>query len=342
MGGSPATIPAKPDFSVDALKVGLEGEQGRARLAQEMKQLGYAANAPLETFTPDVWGPSGLQTQAAQIAAINAFASKKNEQETNPSVAAIRERLPKMIEEDLSEDAWKKRMQSWAKDAGITLGVKTGLGDSTVARSALFDASTEEGDRIRKERKAEAAQFLASNPLQNVGLDAGSLLSANQSALQNAMTQRNSFRDAMFGRVGQANQATSDWLNKMGDTMSRASDSYKQSWDNYAQGMAKAAEQKAAAKSKMIGTVAQIGGTALGSMVGMPMLGSVVGGLVGAAAGGSGTGGAELMNAMGATRGGGGGEGGGGGRYGGLADDFSLLKQKFSGEKSWFPWSQKS
>jgi hypothetical protein len=339
MGGSPATIPAKPDFSVDALKVGLEGEQGRARLAQEMKQLGYAANAPLETFTPDVWGPSGLQTQAAQIAAINAFASKKNEQETNPSVAAIRERLPKMIEEDLSEDAWKKRMQSWAKDAGITLGVKTGLGDSTVARSALFDASTEEGDRIRKERKAEAAQFLASNPLQNVGLDAGSLLSANQSALQNAMTQRNSFRDAMFGRVGQANQATSDWLNKMGDTMSRASDSYKQSWDNYAQGMAKAAEQKAAARSKMIGTVAQIGGTALGSMVGMPMLGSVVGGLVGAAAG---TGGAELMNAMGATRGGSGGEGGGGGRYGGLADDFSSLKQKFSGEKPWFPWSQKS
>ena len=125
--------------------------------------------------------------------------------------------------------------------------------------------------------------------------------------------------------------------------MSRASESYKQSWDNYAQSMAKAAEQKAAAKNKMIGTVAQIGGTAIGSMFGMPMLGAALGGLVGAATGGTGSGGTDMMSAIGAFGGGGqGGQGGQGGRYGGLAGEFSSLKKKFSGQEPWFAWNRQN
>jgi len=341
---NPADFMPRPNFEIDAMKLALEGEQGRGLLDQQMKQLGYAANAPLESFTPDVWGPQGMQTQAAQIAAINAFAAKKNEQETNPDAAAIREELPKMIRADLSEDAWKKRMQAWARSAGLMGNLKTGLGDSTVGRSALFDAATQEGDQIRKERKAEAAQFLAANPLQDVGLDAGSLLSADQAARQNAMAQRMGFRDAMLGQVGQATQSTSDWLNRMGESMSKSSDKYKQDWANYGQAMYGAAKQAAEQKSKTLGTVAQIGGTVLGSMVGMPMLGALAGGVAGAALGGSGTGGADMMSAMQGGGGQGGGQGGSqgggqGGRYGGLSEEFGSLKQKFAGTKPWLAWN---
>lgn len=345
---NPAAYTPKPNFEIDAMKLALEGEQGRSQLNQQMKQLGYSANTPLETFTPDVWGPQGMQTKAAQIAAINAFNAKKTEQETNPDAAAIREDLPKMIRADLSEDAWKKRMQAWARGAGLIGNLKTGLADSTVGKSAMFDAATEQGDEIRKERKAEAAQFLAANPLQDVGLDAGSLLTADQAALQNAMQQRMSFRDAMFGQGGQAIQSTSDWLNKLNESMSKGAANYKQQWDNYGKMMYEYAKQRADAKNRKIGAIAQLGGTAVGAVFGMPMLGALAGGALGTALGATpSTAGLDMAMAMGNASGeggggggAGGGGGGGGGRYGGLSSDFSALKQKFTGNQPWFAWNK--
>jgi hypothetical protein len=259
-----------PDVSVPAAQLSLQSDLGRQQLAQRDRLLGLASKMPLESWTPDIFGQDGMQAKAAQIAAINAFKSKQLEQQTNPAMAALRERVPQMMLEDVQGNAWQKQMDDWARTTGLTKMLATGLQDSTVGKSGLFDEATLQGQAYKQAQLQRARDYVSGSPAPQAGLDVGSILGAEQAAEAQNLQQREGFRNAMLGQVQGAQQGTTDWINKMLASTSSAAEGNRQEWQNYQQAMLKAAQNKADARNAMISAGiqagAKLGSAAIGAM----------------------------------------------------------------------------
>ena len=290
MGSTPnaADYMSRPDPTMQIMQLQTQRALGQQQLEQQNRLLGYAANLPMETWTPDTWGQDGMAAQSAQIAAINQFKNKQLEQQTNPVLAKLRAELPGKMEEELSGNSWEKQMKDWAKTTGLERYLGSGLGDSTIGRSALFDDASREGAAIRQARLDRTAAYLAGNPMVDAGINAASAIGAQQAAQIQGMQQRSGFRDTMLGRTQGANQSTTDWLNQMMSSTNQAVESNKRDWQNYQQAMYKSAQDKAASKNAMISAgIGAVGGIA-GAMVGGPMgasMGSKLGGMFGGGGG---------------------------------------------------------
>jgi len=296
MGSSvdPSAFISRPDPALSVAQLGMQADLGAQQLAGQNRMLGFAANMPLESWTPDIWSQNGMSTKAAQIAAINAYKAKDLEQKNNPQLAQLRQQVPAAIQEDLLGTGWEKQLNDWAKHKGLTQYLGSGLQDSTVGRSGLFDASTMEGMALKRANLQNAAQYLAGNPLPNAGLDTGSILGAEQQAAAAGMQQRAGFRDAMMGRTQGAMQSTTDWINQMMASTNSAAEGYKKDWQNYQQAMLQGAQHNADATNALIGAgigaVGQIGGAAVGGGMG----GGGGGGGRGGGGGGGGRGGTSI------------------------------------------------
>jgi hypothetical protein len=279
MGSTPnaADYMSRPDPTMQIMQLQTQRALGQQQLENQNRLLGYAANMPMETWTPDIWGQDGMAAQSAQIAAINQFKNRQLEEQTSPALAKLRRELPGKMEEELSGNSWEKQMKDWAKTTGIERYLGSGLGDSTIGRSALFDAATREGAAIRQAKLQQAASYLAGNPMVDAGVNAASAIGAQQAAQIQGMQQRAGFRDTMLGRTQNAAQSTTDWLNQMMASTNQAVESNKRDWQNYQQAMYKSAQDKAASKNAMIsagiGAAGGIAGAALGGPMGA-MLGT--------------------------------------------------------------------
>lgn len=312
MGSSPKIqVPAppkaenfisRPDPTLDIMQLQIQRDIGQQQLENQNRLLGFAANMPIETWTPDIWGQDGVAAQSAQIAAINQFRNKQLEQQTNPALAKLRAELPGKMEEELSGNSWEKQMQEWAKTTGLERYLGSGLGDSTIGRSALFDDATREGAAIRQAKLDRAAAYLAGNPMVDAGVNAGAAIGAQQAAQIQGAQQRSGLRDAMLGRAQNSAQSTTDWLNQVMASANQVVGSNKRDWQNYQQAMYNAEKENynaakeialanAAAKNQrrnaILGAVGGIAGAALGGPIGS-MLGSKLTGMMagGGAAGG--------------------------------------------------------
>jgi len=241
-----------PDTTVPAAQLGLQSDLGRMQLAQRDRLLGLTAKMPLESWTPDIWGQSGMQNKAAQIAAINAFKSRQFEEQNSPETAALRESLPKMLLEDAQGNAWQRQMDDWARTTGLTKMLASGLQDSTVGKSGLFDEATLQGQAFKQAQLQRARDYLAGSPAPQIGLDVGSVLGAEQAAEGQNLQQREAFRNSMLGQVQGAQQGTTDWINKMIASTSTAAEGNRQDWQNYQNAMLKAAQDSANARNALI------------------------------------------------------------------------------------------
>lgn len=247
-----AKMISTPDTTVPAAQLGLQSDLGRMQLAQRDRLLGLTAKMPLESWTPDIWGQSGLQNKAAQVAAINAFKARQFEEQNNPEMAALRAQLPKMLLEDVQGNAWQRQMDDWARTTGLTKMLASGLQDSTVGKSGLFDEATLQGQAFKQAQFQRAQNVLAGSPVPQVGLDVGSVLGAEQAAQAQGMQQREGFRNAMLGQVQGAGQSTTDWINKMIASTNTAAEGNRAEWQNYQNAMLKAAQDKANQRNAMI------------------------------------------------------------------------------------------
>lgn len=293
MGSSPSASDyiSRPDPTLQIMQLQTQRQLGQQQLENQNRLLGYAASMPMETWTPDIWGQDGMSAQSAQIAAINQFKNKQLEQQTNPALAKLRAELPGKMEEELSSNGWEKQMKDWAKTAGISQYLGSGLGDSTINRSALFDAATREGAAIRQAKLQQAAAYLAGNPMVDAGINAGSAIGAQQAAQIQGMQQRTGFRDAILGRTEGVAQSTTDLLNQIMASSNQAVASHKAEWKDYQKTLFDDARAKAASRNALvsagIGAVGGIAGSALGGPLG-GMLGSKLGGMIGGGGGGGG------------------------------------------------------
>lgn len=280
MGGTPnaADYMSRPDPTMQIMQLQQQRASGQQQLDSQNALLGYAVNMPMETWTPDIWGQDGAAAQSAQIAAINQFKNRQFEEQTNPALAKLRKELPGKMEQELSGSSWEKQMKDWAKTAGISQYIGSGLGDSTINRSALFDSATREGAAIRQAKLQNATAYLAANPMIDTGINAGSAIGGMQAAAIQGMQQRSGFRDAMLGATHGVAQSTSDYLNQVMASTNQAVESNDAKWDKYQKSMYDSEKASADSKNAMIGSAISAVGTVAGGALGGPMGAALVGG----------------------------------------------------------------
>jgi hypothetical protein len=141
-----------------AKQMALQRQATGAGINQQNALMNLAAGMPMEQNAPNIFGAGGANEQAQQIPAINTAQSRKLEQQMSPETAAIRAQLPKMIKEDIQPGEWQKRMDDWSKHQGLVQSIGSGLGDSTVGKSAFYDRATAEGAALRNAQEGKAAE----------------------------------------------------------------------------------------------------------------------------------------------------------------------------------------
>jgi hypothetical protein len=317
MGGSQQPsyqIPA-PNSTLQMAELGNLSSAGNQSLANRNALLLQGAKIPIQPFTPDLFGGGGAATQAGMISAIDAFKNKQLEQQQNAPAAAAREQLMQAAQEDVSPDYWNKQMANYAKTTGLQSQLASGLGDSTIGKSALYDKATAQGQVFRNANLGQAQQIIGNAPTGGY-IDPASAISAQQAAqAQNAQGRSNLIGGVYQG--AQANQqSATDWINQMMGASSQAISANQANWQNYQQAMMNQAAQSQASNNMMsglgIGALGGLGGSMLGSSGGSGSGGSSggIGGMLGGSGGssggskGGGWGGAASGALSGATTGG--------------------------------------
>lgn len=263
MGASPdySQFLYRPNYDVMAAQMALQREASGGNMRQQNELLKAAAGIPMETSQPNIWGSEGANEQAQQIPAINLAQSRKMERQFSPDVAAVRAQLPGMVKEDLQAGEWQKQMDDWAKHQGLVQSLGSGLGDSTINKSALYDRSTAEGLALRKAQEQSAAQLLGANQAPVTGLDTSQVLGAQNASNNAAMQQRNRRRASGIGGAQANNQSTMDWINQMMNSNSQSINAFNKSEQEYSQGMLTAATNSANSQNAATGSYVSAGTT---------------------------------------------------------------------------------
>jgi len=274
MGGSnqqPSYQIPEPTSGLQMAELGNLSSAGNQSLANRNALLLQGARIPLQPFTPDLFGGGGAATQAGMISAIDAFRNKQLEQQQNAPAAAAREGLMEAAQQDVSPDYWNKQMAQYAKTTGLQNQLASGLGDSTIGKSALFDQATAQGQAFRNANLAQAQQLIGNAPTGGY-IDPSSAISAQQAAqAQNAQARGNLVGGVLQG--AQANQqSATDWINQLMGASSQAISANQANWQNYQQAMMNQAAQNQASQNAMtgmgLGSLGGLGGSAGGSMLG--------------------------------------------------------------------------
>ena len=266
MGGKTSSYsPPKPDATsaVTMQLLGNQGTAGTAALKDYNQLLLTGAQIPLQPFTPNLFGGAGAGEQANMISSVDAYKNKQLEQQQNPNAAAAREALSQAAQQDISPDFWNKQMAQYAKTTGLQNQLASGLGDSTVARSGLYDQATAQGQAFRNANLGQAQQLIGNAPTGGY-IDPSSALSAQSAAqAQNAQARGNLIGGVLQG--AQANQqSTTDWINQMMGSTSGAINANNQNWQNYAQMNMNQSAQNAASQNAQTGSMLQTGGEVAG------------------------------------------------------------------------------
>jgi hypothetical protein len=268
MGGysiDPSQSIHPPDTKLTEALLSMQAGATKPMLDQQNRLLEYASSMPMESWTPDIFGQgTGAMDTAAQVGAINAFRSADLESKTNPNAQIMRQTLPKMLAEDLGGTGLQKQMDDWTSRHGIARLLGSGMQDSTIGKSALFDAATQEGAALRRANEQAAAAYLSANQAPVAGIDPASANAALQGAAAQGMQQRQQRQQSLLGNLQSNAQSTTDWINQMINSTSNATNAYQSNWQNYNQAMMNASAQKASQKNAENASMIGAGGTAVG------------------------------------------------------------------------------
>jgi hypothetical protein len=168
-----------------------------------------------------------------------------------------------MANEDSSSNHWQNQLDSWTKTKGLENYIKTGLQDSTVGKSGLFDDASVEAESLRARAMQQAQNIIGQAPVTGINPTSGAqqLQAANAQQAQQANKIVNS---AVQNSASNA-QSTQDWINQMMGSQSQAVNAQNQNWQNYQQAMYQGAVNDAQSKNAAAGSMMQTGGEVAGA-----------------------------------------------------------------------------
>jgi hypothetical protein len=281
MGGA-KTVDAKkylqrPDdsqmFSILAQKQGIGNQylQNQADLIKAQSQ-----------FVPQTqtFDTSRLSKEAAELGIENKIRSREIEELTDPEAARMRHEMGSRVAELTNMAATQNAMNDWAKKQGITSGF-TGLGQGTIGRSAIYDASTEAGRQARLRNLALQQGYLAQTPAPVGGLDPASAIQAEMAARAANLQAMQRYQQNVLASSQGLQQSTTDWINQNLGELQQANNVAQQNKQNYEQAMYNNAVQNAASQNAISSAYLSAGGSIIGAGLGAMLGGPSRGGNLG-------------------------------------------------------------
>lgn len=217
-----------------------------------------------------VFDTGRLSQEAAELGIENKIRSRDFESLTDPSAARMRHEMGSRVAELTDIAATKKGMDDWAKKQGITTGF-TGLGQSTIGKSAIYDVGTAAGRQARLRNLQLQQGYLAQTPAPVGGLDPASIIQAEMAAKNQNLQAMQQYQQNVLASGQRLQQSTSDWINQNLGELQQANNVAQQNKQNYEQAMYQNAVQNAASgnaqQGQMIGAGGAIAGAALGAAI---------------------------------------------------------------------------
>jgi hypothetical protein len=172
-----------------------------------------------------------------------------------------------MYQPTSSPFSWQNELQDWTKKAGLQQYLGTGLQDSTIGKSGLYDLATQAGQQFRQKQLAGAEQAIGPAPV--AGIDPQQAVQAGLAEKAAAYQQREGARTGGYEQAMANQQSTTDWINQMMGATSQLLNKNQQEWHDYRQGLLTAGAQNAAGKNAMSGAYIGAGGAAAGATLGI-------------------------------------------------------------------------
>jgi len=261
MGGQSSSYsPPMPSTYATMAQLGNQGAATAGALQDYNMLLTTGAKIPLQPFTPDLFGGGGAATQAGMISAVDAFKNKQLEQQQNAPAAAARENLMQAAQDYTSPDYWNKQMAQYAKTTGLQNQLASGLGDSTIGKSALFDQSTAQGQAFKNANLGAAQGIIGAAPTGGY-IDPASAISAQQAAQARNAQSRGKFVGSVLQGAQANQQSTTDAINQLMGSTSQGINSWQQNWQNNDQMNMNKSAQNAAGANASTGGMVQGGAT---------------------------------------------------------------------------------
>ncbi len=233
--------------------------QGQAELLKE-----YAKLPPkMQAFD------SGkVSKEASEFGLENIFRSREIERLTDPAAARMRSEMGGRVAELTDIAATQRSMDDWAKRQGLISGYQTGLGASTIGRSAMYDMGTEAGRQARLRNLSLQQGYLAQTPAPIGGLDPATAIQAEMQAKAANLQAMQQYQQNVFAGGQRLQQSTSDWINQNLGELQQANQVSQQNKQNYEESMYQNAVQNAASQNAMTGALIGAGGAVAGAAVG--------------------------------------------------------------------------
>jgi hypothetical protein len=217
-----------------------------------------------------VFDTGRLSQEAAEFGIESKIRSRDFESLTDPSAARMRHEMGSRVAELTDIAATQKGMDDWAKKQGITTGF-TGLGQSTIGKSAIYDVGTAAGRQARLRNLQLQQGYLAQTPAPVGGLDPASIIQAEMAAKNQNLQAMQQYQQNVLASGQRLQQSTSDWINQNLGELQQANNVAQQNKQNYEQAMYQNAVQNAASgnaqQGQMIGAGGAIAGAALGAAI---------------------------------------------------------------------------
>ena len=194
--------------------------------------------------------------------------SKEFERLVSPETARMREELGSRVAEATDPEATQRWATQQALKAGLMRGAQVGITpESSIARSAMFDLSTEAGRQARLQNLALQQGYLASTQAPVGGLDPATAIAAEQAAkAQNLEAMRRWQENVLGGQLGLA-QSQSDWINQSLGNLANIGRTQQQDVQNYQQAMLQQTAQNVESKNRMKGSMIAGGGALAGATI---------------------------------------------------------------------------
>lgn len=273
MGGSSSVqaskYVSKPDDTAMFSILAAKQATGNEYLQNQSQLLKWQSQLPPEMQTFDT---GRVSKEAAELGIENKIRSRELESLSDPEAARMRHEMGSRVAELTDLAATQKSMDSWANKQGITSGYKTGLGQGTIGRSAMYDMGTEAGRQARLRNLALQQGYLAQTPAPVGGLDPASAIQAEMAAKAANLQAMQQYQQNVLAGSQALQQSTSDWINQNLGELQQANQVSQQNKQNYEQSMYQNAVQNAASQNQMTGSMIGAGGAVAGAALGAAII----------------------------------------------------------------------
>ena len=236
---------------------------------QQMQNQAEMLNAYAK-MTPDMQSyDASMQSQrAAELGLENIFRQRELEEITNSEAQAFRQRQSQEIQDLTDKQNVENYMKEYMRTQGLPSQYATGLGDSTIGRSAMFDRALAAKQSYEENLAAQRQAYLASQQAPVGGLSPETSIAGKQAAQAQNLASMEAYKQGMLGNVGQFGQTGFQSAMNQFANLGGIQQANQQSQMRYQQAMLENQAQNLASQRAMTGAWIGAAGNVASSAIG--------------------------------------------------------------------------